>query len=231
MLFEPVIGSLREPSDFAGLPVIGEDGVRMEPPAWARRLAAADGGYLLLDELSTASPMVQAAMLGVVLDRRVGDLQLPATVRVYVAANAPDRAADGYDLAPPLANRLLLIDHQPTVDAWVVGMLTGFTAPAIGTVAVPDPARTGIACAEVAAFIRARPARAGHRRRVARRHRPRRGKPGHRGLGAAGLEGHHRVQSPSASTPRRSLPSAPPTESPMTIPAPWPAARARRPDE
>ena len=40
MLFEPVIGSLREPSDFAGLPVVGEDGVRMEPPAWARRRAS-----------------------------------------------------------------------------------------------------------------------------------------------------------------------------------------------
>lgn len=28
---ETVLGSLREPSDFAGLPIVGEDGVRMEP--------------------------------------------------------------------------------------------------------------------------------------------------------------------------------------------------------
>src|SRR6266571_5240827 len=38
---ETVIGSLREPSDFAGLPVVTDGGVRLEPPAWAKRLHAA----------------------------------------------------------------------------------------------------------------------------------------------------------------------------------------------
>ena len=64
---ETVIGSLREPSDFAGLPVVSDDGVRLEPPAWAKRLHAAQAGYLFLDELSTSPPAVQAAMLGVSL--------------------------------------------------------------------------------------------------------------------------------------------------------------------
>src|SRR6266446_10761018 len=64
---ETVIGSLREPSDFAGLPVVSDDGVRLEPPAWAKRLHAAQSGYLFLDELSTAPPTVQSAMLGVAL--------------------------------------------------------------------------------------------------------------------------------------------------------------------
>lgn len=32
---ETVIASLREPSDFAGLPVIRETGVDLAPPAWA----------------------------------------------------------------------------------------------------------------------------------------------------------------------------------------------------
>ena len=40
---ETVIGSLREPSDFAGLPVVTDDGVRLEPPAWAKRLARGPG--------------------------------------------------------------------------------------------------------------------------------------------------------------------------------------------
>ena len=53
---ETVIGSLREPSDFAGLPVVTDDGVRLEPPAWAKRLQAAQAGYLFLDELSTSPP-------------------------------------------------------------------------------------------------------------------------------------------------------------------------------
>jgi MoxR-like ATPase len=102
---ETVIGSLREPSDFAGLPVVTDDGVRLEPPAWAKRLHAAQAGYLFLDELSTSPPAVQAAMLGVALERRVGDLLLPRAVQVVAAANPPERAADGWDLTPPLANR------------------------------------------------------------------------------------------------------------------------------
>ena len=51
---ETVIASIREPSDFAGLPIVVGDEVRFAPPAWARRLAEAGRGLLFLDELSTA---------------------------------------------------------------------------------------------------------------------------------------------------------------------------------
>lgn len=67
----------------------------------AKRLHEAGAGYLFLDELSTAPPAVQAAMLGVALERRVGDLVLPRAVQVVAAANPPERAADGWDLSPP----------------------------------------------------------------------------------------------------------------------------------
>ena len=79
---ETVIASIREPSDFAGLPIIaGPDSdspqVNFAPPRWARRLAAAGHGLLFFDEVSTAPPAVQAALLRVVLERTVGDLVLP----------------------------------------------------------------------------------------------------------------------------------------------------------
>src|SRR5205823_11964182 len=60
--------------------------------------------------ISTAPPAVQAAMLRIVLERVVGDLELPPGVRVVAAANPPEQAADGWDLAPPLANRLVHLD-------------------------------------------------------------------------------------------------------------------------
>ena len=113
---ETVIGSLREPSDFAGLPVVHDDGVRMEPPSWAKRLQVAGAGYLFLDELSTSPPAVQAAMLGVALERRIGDLLLPRAVQVVAAANPPERAADGWDLTPaacqPLPSHRLHADGR-----------------------------------------------------------------------------------------------------------------------
>ena len=62
---EVVIGSIREPTDFGGLPVVVDGEVRLAPPSWARRLTQAGHGLLFLDELTTAPPAVQASMLRV----------------------------------------------------------------------------------------------------------------------------------------------------------------------
>ncbi|WP_338484742.1 MoxR family ATPase [Streptomyces sp. SCSIO 75703] len=106
-----VIASVHEPSDFSGLPVVGDDpavqGVPMAPPQWAVELVRAGRGLLFLDELSTATPAVQAALLRVVLERRVGALRLPPGVRIVAAANPRASAADGWELSPPLANRFV----------------------------------------------------------------------------------------------------------------------------
>src|SRR2546425_3445582 len=102
---ETVIGSLREPSDFAGLPVVADDGVRLEPPAWAKRLQAAEAGYLFLDELSTSPPAVQAAMLGVALERRGGGLLLPRAVQGVAGGQPPGAGARRPGLTPPPPDR------------------------------------------------------------------------------------------------------------------------------
>ncbi|MFJ8578401.1 AAA family ATPase [Micromonospora sp. NPDC093277] len=118
-----VIASVHEPSDFSGLPVVGDDpatqGVPMAPPDWAVRLVRAGRGLLFLDELSTAPPAVQAALLRLVLERRIGSLRLPAEVRIVAAANPRSSAADGWELSPPLANRFVHLqwahDHEVVV--------------------------------------------------------------------------------------------------------------------
>lgn len=118
-----VIASVHEPSDFSGLPVLGDDpaeqGVPMAPPDWAVRLVRAGRGLLFLDELSTAPPAVQAALLRLVLERRVGALRLPPEVRIVAAANPRASAADGWELSPPLANRFVHLhwahDHEVVV--------------------------------------------------------------------------------------------------------------------
>lgn len=109
---ETVIASIREPSDFAGLPVVdaGAGTVTLAPPRWARELAAAERGVIFFDEMSTAPPAVQSAMLRVAVDRIVGDLPLPPATRVVAAANPPGVATDGWDLTPPLANRFCHLD-------------------------------------------------------------------------------------------------------------------------
>jgi hypothetical protein len=158
---ETVLASIREPSDFAGLPVMhrgtapgqgagdaahgqgaASASVEFAPPRWAVTLAAAGHGLVFFDEISTAPPAVQAALLRVVLERTVGDLTLPAPVSVAAAANPPEQAADGWDLSAPLANRLCHLDWPvdpgtglpdlpdgwddriPVTRSWIAGFFT-----------------------------------------------------------------------------------------------------------
>ncbi|MGW6502600.1 ATP-binding protein [Nonomuraea angiospora] len=152
---EVVVGSIREPSDFSGLPVLRDGGTWFAPPRWAERLAAAGHGLLFLDELTTAPPAVQAAMLRVVLERTVGDLTLPDEVRIVAAANPPDQAADGWDLSAPLANRLIHLHWQVEAADIAEGFATGFAVPEPAP--APSPAAVARARALVGAFLRVRP--------------------------------------------------------------------------
>lgn len=155
---EEIFGSHSEPSDFNGLPVVTPSGdLRYAPAPWATRLAAAGKGIAFVDELTTCPGSVQAAMLKFILNRRVGDLPLPDDVQVIAAANPPERAAEGYPLTPPMANRLLHLDFTPSVQEWVLGMTAGFSVPAARRVLDPTPARRDVSRATVAAFIRSRP--------------------------------------------------------------------------
>lgn len=159
---ETVIASVHEPSDFAGLPIVGADpateGIPMAPPDWAVRLTRAGRGLLFLDELSSAPPAVQAALLRVVLERRVGSLPLPGAVRIVAAANPPASAADGWHLAPPLANRFVHLrwTHDPrTVARGLAGVWPDVHVPVV------DPRRASSALARargaIAGFLTARP--------------------------------------------------------------------------
>lgn len=156
-LCETVLGVVREPTDFSGLPIPTETSFRLAPPDWAERLHEAGHGVLFLDELSTAPPAVQAAMLGVVFDHKVGDLALPSDVQVIAAANPPDQAAGGFQLSPPMANRLLHIDYSPPVLEWVGGVVTDFPIAPPRWVGVPNKTAQRVARADIAAFIRTRP--------------------------------------------------------------------------
>ncbi|MFE9093508.1 AAA family ATPase [Streptomyces sp. NPDC007264] len=159
---ETVVASVHEPSDFAGLPIVGDDpattGVPMAPPDWAVRLARTGHGLLFFDELSSAPPAVQAALLRVVLERRVGSLVLPEAVRIVAAANPPSSAADGWHLSPPLANRFVHLHwtHDPrTVARGMAGTWPAMTVPVV------DPAKAPGAVARargaVSGFLTARP--------------------------------------------------------------------------
>ncbi|GAB3691089.1 ATP-binding protein [Nocardiopsis oceani] len=157
---EVVVGSVREPADFSGLPVVHSGGTHFAPPRWAERLAEAGSGLLFLDELTTAPPAVQAAMLRVVLERTVGDLALPDGVRIVAAANPPGLAADGWELSAPLANRLVHLDWEVAAADVSRGFVHGFDTEgetAAGPGPVAPSTRIAEARAAVGSFLRVRP--------------------------------------------------------------------------
>lgn len=160
---ETVIASIREPSDFGGLPYRYNDEVRLSPPSWARRLVEAhergQKGLLFLDEITCTSPATQAALLRVILDKCVGDLQLPPTTAIIAAANPPEIAAGGWELALPLLNRFFHVDWEVDQERWCQGIVSGFD----NLIAIPqinDYWRDQIPYwrSQVSSFIRHRPA-------------------------------------------------------------------------
>jgi MoxR-like ATPase len=149
---ETVIVSHHEPSDFAGLPVVGGDGtVTLAPPAWAQRLAAHPGPSLaFFDEWTTAAPAVQAAALRPLTHFEVGALRLPQTVSFGAAANPTDVATAGWELAAPTANRFCHLEWSLPLEVYAESLVAG-TWP--GLALMPLPATVGAQVARARALV------------------------------------------------------------------------------
>ncbi len=154
-----ILASIREPSDFAGLPHIVDGKTKLIAPDWAQKINEnKSSSILFFDEISTAPPATQAAMLRVALDRIVGDLYLGDDVSIVAAANPPEIAADGWDLAAPMANRFCHLDWHLPAEVVRDGFATGWSPIRVPN---PDPEAVATATREarllVAAFLNARP--------------------------------------------------------------------------
>lgn len=103
---------------FGVVPFITGDGasarIKFPVQAWVDVFEETDGrGVVFVDEISTATPAVQSALLQLLLDRILGDHRFPIGVRVIAAGNTPESAANGFDLAPPLVSRLMHFQWEP----------------------------------------------------------------------------------------------------------------------
>ena len=158
---EVVLASVREPTDFAGLPVVNAGRVSLAPPDWAQRMVEAgergERPAVFFDEVSCAAPATQAALLRVCCDRVVGDLALPADTVILAAANPASVAADGWELAPPMANRFCHLEWRLPADVVATGFLEGWPAPRVPV--LPDDLAPFVAQARasVSAYLRVRP--------------------------------------------------------------------------
>ena len=131
-----LIASIHDPTDFSGLPVLENGSVRYAAPRWVQDFGETDG-ILFLDELSTAPPSVQAALLRVVFERRVGFTPLPDGVRIVAAANPPDLMVGGWELSPPLRNRFVHLNWDIPAELYRGALTDGWARVALPRI---DPA-------------------------------------------------------------------------------------------
>jgi MoxR-like ATPase len=81
-------------------------------------------GVVFIDELNTAAPAYQAALLGLLLERRIGGYYLGRDVRMIGAFNPPENTRNVWELSSALANRLIHIAWQaPTLSEWEAWLL------------------------------------------------------------------------------------------------------------
>jgi hypothetical protein len=76
-------------------------------------------GLLFLDEITSADGQVQAAAYQLVLDRRLGDYELPKGWMVVAAGNRPEDRAVVKDMSSALANRFCHFEVEHDLQDWI----------------------------------------------------------------------------------------------------------------
>jgi hypothetical protein len=106
---------LLDPVDLRGLPWIHQGQTEWIPPKF---LPAQGRGILLLDELTSAPQMTQAACYQLVLDRKLGEYHLPDDWFVVAAGNPASERGVHFSMPRPLRNRFVHLHLEPDVQEW-----------------------------------------------------------------------------------------------------------------
>lgn len=109
--------SLLDPTDLRGIPSIENGRAVWCPPAFLPT-AQDQPGVLFLDEINAAPPLVQASLYQLVLDRRVGEYELPLGWWIVAAGNRAQDRAVTFRMSSALANRFVHLELQPDVEDW-----------------------------------------------------------------------------------------------------------------
>ncbi len=112
--------SQMEPSDLRGIPFRVGNHVEWAIPALlpdAERHGTT--GILFLDEITSAPPSVSAAAYQLILDRRLGEYQVPKQWAIIAAGNRQGDRGVTYTMPAPLANRFSHFDFDVHLDDWV----------------------------------------------------------------------------------------------------------------
>ncbi|PLY15901.1 AAA family ATPase [Sulfurimonas sp. CVO] len=109
--------ALMDPTDLKGIPFYDKEShtALWAPPAF---LPKEGEGILFLDELNSAAPSVQASAYQLILDRKVGEYELPDGWAIVAAGNREGDRGVTYRMPSPLANRFVHFEMSVDVEDW-----------------------------------------------------------------------------------------------------------------
>jgi len=109
--------ALMDPTDLKGIPFYDKEShsALWAPPAF---LPTEGEGILFLDELNSAPPSVQASAYQLILDRKVGEYELPSGWAIVSAGNREGDRGVTYRMPSPLANRFVHFEMEISIDDW-----------------------------------------------------------------------------------------------------------------
>jgi len=111
--------SLLDPTDLKGIPFFNaetNEGVWAKPSFLPSEPDSK--GILFLDEINTAPPAVQASAYQLILDRKVGEYELPKGWSIVAAGNRENDRGVVYKMPPPLANRFVHFEMEVDFSDW-----------------------------------------------------------------------------------------------------------------
>lgn len=112
--------SQMEPSDLRGIPFRVDNKVEWAVPSLLPDTARHGArGILFLDEITSAPPTVSAAAYQLILDRRLGEYEVPAAWVIFAAGNRQGDRGVTYTMPAPLANRFSHYEFDVHLDDWV----------------------------------------------------------------------------------------------------------------
>lgn len=112
--------SLLDPTDLRGIPFFESE---TKKAVWAKPEFLPDSdslefGILFLDEINSAPPTIQAAAYQLILDRKIGEYNLPQNFSIIAAGNYESDRGVTYRMPTPLANRFVHLNFDLDFESW-----------------------------------------------------------------------------------------------------------------
>jgi len=110
-----------DPTDVRGIPYVDKTGAKFQPTSELQKMIYADKPTIVFfDDVGQAAGAVQAAIMQIILERRINGYHVSDNTVFVAATNRREDKAGVSSIITPLVNRFVVLDAEVHVDDWTV---------------------------------------------------------------------------------------------------------------